>query len=387
MPISISEHAEAATGADELRRRLEREAAELGFSGLRVTRAALPPGTQGRLKDFIDAGHHGDMTWLADKIERRGDPSALWPEARSAVMLAMSYAPDHDPMSVLALRSRGAVSVYAQGHDYHDIVKRKLKQLARVLVRAGGGDVKVFVDTAPLMEKPLAAAGGLGWQGKHTNLVSRELGSWFFLGVILTTLELPPDPEEPDHCGRCRRCLDICPTRAFPAPYRLDARRCISYLTIEHKGHIARELRPLIGNRIFGCDDCLAVCPWNKFAAVARETGLLPRPGSASPPLRDLIGLDDRAFRDRFAGTPVKRTGRDRFIRNVLIAAGNSSDASLLAPVVTLLSDGSPLVRAAAVWALSRLASPGRFEAERQRALPLETDTAVREEWLVETWP
>jgi epoxyqueuosine reductase len=316
---------------------------------------------------------------MATTAARRGDPRALWPEVRSIVMLGMNYGPAHDPLAILAQRERGAVSVYAQGQDYHEIVKPRLKAVARWLVAQAGGDVKVFVDTAAVMEKPLAEAAGLGWQGKHTNLVSRQFGSWLFLGAIFTTLDLPPDAAEPDHCGHCRACLDACPTSAFPAPYRLDARRCISYLTIEHKGPIARELRPLMGNRIYGCDDCLAVCPWNKFAQAGREAKLAARADLAAPPLAELARLDDAAFRALFAKSPVKRTGRDRFVRNVLVAIGNSGDAALAPEAERLLRDASPLVRGAAVWALGRL-DPARLAALAGEREP-DSDPAVREEW------
>jgi epoxyqueuosine reductase len=318
---------------------------------------------------------------MATTAARRGHPLALWPEARSIVVLGMSYAPEEDPLSVLSERSRGAISCYAQSKDYHDVVKAGLRRVAEALARASGADVKVFVDTAPLMEKPIAEAAGLGWQGKHTNLVSREHGSWLFLGAILTAAEIEPDAPEADHCGSCRRCLDVCPTAAFPAPYQLDPRRCISYLTIEHKGHIAPELREAMGNRVFGCDDCLAVCPWNKFAAAAREARLAVREAARSPPLADLLELDEAAFRARFAGTPVKRTGRDRVVRNALIAAGNSGDGRLLPAVERLLGDASPLVRAMAVWALRRLADSGTWEAARNRCILRERDAAVRAEW------
>jgi epoxyqueuosine reductase len=319
------------------------------------------------------------MGWMETTAARRGDPRGLWPDVRSVIMLGVNYGPAHDPLAILERRDRGAVSVYAQGDDYHEIVKPRLKALARWLLAAAGGGVKVFVDTAAVMEKPLAAAAGLGWQGKHTNLVSREFGSWLFLGAIFTTLELPPDQAEADFCGSCRSCLDVCPTAAFPAPYRLDARRCISYLTIEHKGPIPRELRPLMGNRIYGCDDCLAVCPWNKFAQAGREAKLASRGELRSPELAELAQLDDAAFRALFAKTAVKRTGRDRFLRNVLIAIGNSGDASLEPQAERLLGDASALVRGAAVWALGRL-DPERLAAnasERER----ETDCSVIEEW------
>jgi epoxyqueuosine reductase len=310
-------------------------------------------------------------------------PSALWPEVKSIVMLGLNYGPDQgqDPLAILTMRERGAISVYAQGDDYHDVIKPRLKAVARWLVAAAGGDVKVFVDTAAVMEKPLAAAAGLGWQGKHTNLVSRDYGSWLFLGAIFTTLDLAPDAGEIDHCGTCSACLDVCPTNAFPAPYRLDARRCISYLTIEHKGPIARELRPLMGNRIYGCDDCLAVCPWNKFAQAGREAKLSARGTLRAPKLTELARLDDAAFRKLFAKSPVKRTGRDRFVRNVLIALGNSGDRALAADAERLLDDASPLVRGAAVWALGRLLHPGRLATLAARRRGRESDASVQQEW------
>jgi epoxyqueuosine reductase len=320
------------------------------------------------------------MTWMATTAERRADPRALWPDVRSIIMLGVNYGPDDDPLAVLAQRDRAAISVYAQGDDYHEVIKARLKALARWLIARAGGDVKVFVDTAAVMEKPRAASAGLGWQGKHTNLVSREFGSWLFLGAIFTTLDLPPDEPETDHCGSCRSCLDICPTAAFPQPYRLDARRCISYLTIEHKGPIPRELRPLMGNRIYGCDDCLAVCPWNKFAQVGREAKLAARAALRAPRLAELARLDDAQFRTLFSKSSVKRTGRDRFMRNVLIAIGNSGDPVLAAEAERLITDASPLVRGAAVWALGRLA-PQRLAvlAPAQRAA--EQDSSAREEW------
>jgi epoxyqueuosine reductase len=361
------------------------EARAAGFAAVRVTApAAISPAHAERLSAFVREGRHGDMEWMAATAERRGHPLALWPQARSIVMLGMSYAPDGDPLAVLAEPLRGAISCYAQSADYHDVVKAGLKRVAGALQRASGAEVKVFVDTAPLMEKPLAQAAGLGWQGKHTNLVSREHGSWLFLGAVLSTAELEPDAPETDHCGTCRRCLEVCPTNAFPAPYQLDPRRCISYLTIEHKGHIAPDLRQPMGNRVFGCDDCLAVCPWNKFAAAAREAKLAARNGARSPPLAELLALDDAAFRARFAGTPVKRTGRDRVVRNALIAAGNSGDASLLPAVQRLLEDASPLVRAMAVWALRRLAGTESWAAARNHYILGETDRAVRAEWGVD---
>ncbi len=328
---------------------------------------------------FIAEGQHGDMDWLAMTAARRTDPHAMWPDARSVIMLGLNYGPDSDPLAILKERMLGAISVYAQGDDYHEIIKSRLKAIARWLVANAGGDVKVFVDTAAVMEKPLAASAGLGWQGKHTNMVSREHGSWLFLGAIFTTLDLPPDAPEADHCGSCSACLDVCPTGAFPAPYRLDARRCISYLTIEHKGPIPRELRPLMGNRIYGCDDCLAVCPWNKFAQAGREAKLAAREALRAPKLAELARLDDAAFRALFAKSPVKRTGRDRFVRNVLIAIGNAGDIGLAPEAERLLDDASAVVRGAAVWALRRL-DPERAAALAHR-LAIETDEFVRDEW------
>ena len=322
------------------------------------------------------------MDWLAREPERRATPQGLWPEARTAIVVAMNYGPAHDPLAVLAQKDRAAISVYAQNRDYHDVMKGKLKELAGWLHRETGEDVKVFVDTAPLLEKPLAERAGIGWQGKHTNLVSRAHGSWLFLGEILTAATLDPDPPETDHCGSCRRCLDICPTDAFPTPYQLDARRCISYLTIEHKGPIPQDFRAAMGNRIYGCDDCLAVCPWNKFAAVANEAKLVARDDLQAPSLDDLLQLDDPAFRRRFSGSPIKRIGRDRFLRNVLIAAGNSGDADLLARIAPLLDDTATLVRGAAVWAFRRLAPFAMVESARAAHLQPETDPEVRDEWL-----
>jgi len=320
------------------------------------------------------------MAWMQETAERRADPRVLWADVRSIVMLGLNYGPDQDPRALLRERDRGNISVYARNRDYHDIIKGKLKQLAGRLASRTGSEVKVFVDTAPVMEKPLAAASGLGWQGKHTNLVSREFGSWLFLGSIFTALDLPVDPPERDHCGSCRACLDACPTNAFPAPYRIDARRCISYLTIENAGPIPREFRAAMGNRIYGCDDCLAACPWNKFARAASEMKLKPRAELERPALTDLAALDDAAFRAFFSGSPVKRIGRDRFVRNVLVAIGNSEDPTLLPAVRSLLGDPAPVVRGAAVWALSRLA-PDEFEAMRAGAVSREDDGTVKEEW------
>ncbi len=323
---------------------------------------------------------HGDMHWMAAKADRRADPRALWPDVRSVVMLGFNYGPDGDPLAILRDKGRGGISVYARGDDYHELIKSRLKTIGRWLIEQAGGDIKVFVDTAPLMEKPLAAAAGIGWQGKHTNLVSRTFGSWLFLGAIFTTLELPPDAPEQDHCGSCRACLDICPTAAFPAPYRLDARRCISYLTIEHKGPIPRELRVLMGNRIYGCDDCLAVCPWNKFAQAGLEAKLAAREALRAPTLADLARLDAAAFRALFSKSPVKRTGRARFLRNVLIAIGNSGEPALADEAERLLDDASPLIRGAAVWTLGRLdrARLERCAATRRTG---ETDPDVIAEW------
>lgn len=357
------------------------EAAALGFDAVRVTTPGAAKEAGRHLAEFLAKGRHGDMGWMAANAERRQSPAHLWPEVRSIVMLGMSYAPTDNPLAALDHTDRGTISVYARGRDYHDILKRKLKQLAASLAAHSGADVKVFVDTAPVMEKPLAAAAGLGWQGKNTMLVSREHGSWLFLGAIFTTAELPADAPETDHCGSCRRCLDVCPTAAFPAPYQLDARRCLAYLSIEHKGHIPVEFRRAMGNRVFGCDDCLAVCPWNKFAAAAREARFAARAETDNPPLAELLQLDDAAFRTRFAGTPVKRTGRDRFVRNVLIAAGNSGDASLLPHVETLLADASPLVRAMAVWAMRKLTGDGIGAKLRMKHLAREGDGEVRAEW------
>jgi epoxyqueuosine reductase len=331
------------------------------------------------LRDYLARGYHGDMGWLSG--ERRADPRLMWMEARSAIVLGLNYGPADDPLAGLAAKERANISVYARGRDYHDVMKPRLKVLARWFAERTGGEVKVFVDTAPLMEKPLAMQAGLGWQGKHTNLVSRQFGSWLFLGVILTDLDLAPDDAEADHCGECRRCLDICPTRAFPAPYTLDARRCISYLTIEHKGHIEHEFRAAIGNRIYGCDDCLAVCPWNKFASSAREEAFAPRAALVAPHLAELAALDDSAFRRLFAGSPIKRIGRDRFVRNVLIALGNSGARDAVPVAVARLGDASPLVRAMAVWALGRLSDAASFAALRETHAAHETDAEVRGEW------
>ena len=331
-------------------------ARDAGFAKVGVCRPDAIPQAAGRLAAFVDAGRHGQMGWMAERMAWRGDPTALWPAARSVVMLAESYTPDVDPLAVLARRDRAAISVYAQGRDYHDVVKKRLKLVGRWLIdRVPGAEIKVFVDTAPVMEKPLAQAAGLGWQGKHTNLLGRDLGNWVFLGAIFTTVDLDPDAPEVGHCGSCTACLDICPTRAFPAPYQLDARRCISYLTIEHRGPVDVELRAMMGNRIYGCDDCLAVCPWNKFARDARDARLAARDDLRAPPLADLALLDDTAFRARFSGSPIKRIGRDRFVRNVCYAIGNSGNPALAGVLTPLTTDADPAVADAARWALTRL--------------------------------
>ncbi|WP_340107246.1 tRNA epoxyqueuosine(34) reductase QueG [Pikeienuella sp. HZG-20] len=362
----------------DLRAALEERARAEGFAAIGVTRPdAMIEETEPALAGFLAAGRHGEMGWMAERTAWRGSPAALWPAARSVIMLAEDYGPSSDPLALLDRKDRGAISVYARGRDYHDVVKKRLKRLGRWLVAETGAEIKVFVDTAPVMEKPLAEAAGLGWRGKHTNLVSREFGSWVFLGAIFTTLDLPPDARHEDRCGGCRRCLDICPTAAFPAPYQLDARRCISYLTIELKGPIPREMRPLIGNRIYGCDDCLAICPWNKFARLASEIRYRENPALTAPALAELSALDDAAFRALFSGSPVKRIGRARFIRNVLVAIGNSGDPALAPAAQARLADEAPLVRGAAVWALSRLLGRDELAALRRP----EADPEVLEEW------
>ncbi|MGH6955945.1 MAG: tRNA epoxyqueuosine(34) reductase QueG [Caulobacteraceae bacterium] len=349
MTTSTSEKTKAAIGEAAL---------ELGFDACGFARADVPWPAAARLAEFVALGRHGEMEWMERTAERRAHPRAMWPDARSAVVLGLNYGPNADPLDALADRSRGAISVYAQGDDYHDLIKKRLKRLAGDIQRRFGGEVKVFVDTAPLMEKPLAQAAGLGWQGKHTNLVSRQFGSWLFLGAILTTLDLDSDAPGEDHCGACRACLDICPTNAFPAPYQLDARACLSYLTIEHAGPIPERYRAAMGNRIYGCDDCLAVCPWNKFAQAGREAALFARATLRRPALADLAALDDAAFRALFSKSPVKRIGRDRFVRNVLYAIGNSGDPSLAPHARARLDDACETVRDAAAWALARLGEP-----------------------------
>jgi epoxyqueuosine reductase len=365
----------------EIREAIRQEALAIGFDAVGFAAARLAERARADLREYLSRGYHGDMGWLAATASRRGDPQALWPQAKTVVVLGMNYG--GEASAAAAHPERGAISVYAHGRDYHDTLKKRLKALARWIAARWPGELKVFVDTAPVMEKPLAQQAGLGWQGKHTNLVSRQFGSWLFLGEIYLSLALEPDAAESDHCGACRRCLDACPTQAFPAPYRLDARRCISYLTIEHKGPIPHELRPLIGNRIFGCDDCLAVCPWNKFARAAREPDFLPREALTAPRLAALAGLDDGAFRALFAGTSVKRVGRDRFLRNVLVAIGNAADAApeLVDAARRLLDDASPMVRGAAVWAFGRIAEPRQIAAEAARRRDREAEATVREEW------
>jgi epoxyqueuosine reductase len=354
-------------------------ALDLGFDAVGFARPELAATARHDLAEFLARGYHGDMGWLAARATERADPKALWPEVKSVVVLGLNYAPEDDALDGLKTPTRGNISVYARGGDYHEVIKSRLKLLARRIAETAPGELKVFVDTAPVMEKPLAMSAGIGWQGKHTNLVSRDFGSWLFLGEIYLSIELPPDEPEADHCGGCHACLDVCPTQAFPAPYQLDARRCISYLTIEHQGHIPAPLRPAIGNRIYGCDDCLAVCPWNKFAQTARETKFAAR---AEPPeLAELARLDDAGFRARFAGTPLKRTGRDRFVRNVLIAIGNSGEPSLVPLAVERLDDPSPLVRAMAVWALQRIGDQQTVARRRADAWVRESDRDVRAEW------
>jgi len=350
---------------------------------VRFARAEALPDASAHLSEFLAEGRHGTMEWLARNADRRADPITLWPYAKNIIIVGANYAQSGDPLENLAHPERGNISVYARGADYHDVLKVKLKRLAQFVAAESGADGKVFIDTAPVMEKPLAQAAGLGWQGKHTNLVSREFGSWLFIGSIFTTLDLPPDEREADHCGQCTRCLEACPTDAFTAPYRIDARRCISYLTIEHKGPIPREFREAMGNRIYGCDDCLAVCPWNKFAQTGHEAKLHAREELANARLADLVRLDDTAFRELFRGSPIKRTGRDRFIRNVLIAIGNSADAVLASEAEQLLEDPSPLVRGAAVWALGRL-DRGRLERCAMRNGG-ESDPDVVAEWTAAT--
>jgi len=364
-----------------IREEIRAEALRMGFAAVGFAAAAAPAPQRQRLASFVELERHGGMGWLGEDLDRRADPARLWPGARTLISLGLSYAPEDDPLAALADRSRPAISVYARGRDYHLVLKSRLKALGLWMWNRWGRDLKVFVDTAPLMEKPAAMRAGLGWQGKHTNLVSRQHGSWLFLGEILTELALPPDEPEVDHCGTCRACLDICPTDAFPAPGQLDARRCISYLTIEHVGPIAREFRAAMGNRIYGCDDCLAICPWNKFAQAAHEAAFAPRAALTGATLAELAAIDDATFRARFSGSAIKRMGHERFVRNIAIALGNGDGGEhAIAAVIRLLDDRSATIRGVAVWALARL-SPGRFEAERSSRLAAEADESVRAEW------
>ena len=363
---------------------LRTRAARLGFDAFGITAADGHAELAPRLKAALDQGWHGDMDWMQATAARRASPDGLWPHVRSIIMLGMNYGPDSDPLATLSERERGTISVYARNRDYHDVIKGRLKELAGLLRRRSGAEAKVFVDTAPVMEKPLAEAAGIGWLGKHTVLVSREFGSWLFLGAIFTSAELPSDAAHEESCGSCRRCLDICPTAAFPAPFTLDARRCLSYLNIEHNGPIPREFRVAMGNRIYGCDDCLAVCPWNKFARVATEAKLQAREELRAPALAELVALDEAAFRAVFSGSPIKRIGHERFLRNVLIALGNSGQPELARLAEARLNDASPLVRGAAVWAVRRLLPEDRSASLRLAFLPLETDTSVRSEWTEE---
>jgi epoxyqueuosine reductase len=365
---------------------LRRRAHALGFDAFGITGAEARPDLKVKLEAALAAGYHGDMSWMEETSDRRAAPAALWPEVRSIVMLGVNYGPDSDPLAQLERKSEGNISVYARNRDYHDVIKGRLKELAGLIAARGGAAVKVFVDTAPVMEKPLAEAAGLGWQGKHTVLVSRQFGSWLLLGAIFTTLELPADAPHDESCGTCRRCLDICPTAAFPAPFQLDARRCLAYLSIEHKGPIPRQFRAPMGNRVYGCDDCLAVCPWNKFASLAREGRLIARDDLRAPALAELARLDDRSFRTLFAGSPVKRTGHARFGRNVMIAVGNSGDGGLVETAAGRIEDAEPLVRGAAIWALRRL-DPERAAAMGRRRLAEERDPEVAEEWTAELTP
>ena len=368
----------------ELDQKIIAKAKEVGFDHVGFTSATLPDDVGAGLREFLASGSHGSMGWLEARVAQRTSPDKLWPEAKSVIMLAMNYGPEHDPLPELLRKDRGVISVYARNKDYHDLVKKRLKQVGRWLVNETGCEIKVFVDTAPVMEKPLAAAAGIGWQGKHTNLVSREFGSWVFLGEIYTSLELTPDIGETDHCGSCQSCLDICPTSAFPGPYQIDARRCISYLTIEHKDQIPLEFRSAMGNRIYGCDDCLAICPWNKFAKKAEQAAFVPREDLTLPLLSDLAQLDDTAFRIKFSGSPIKRIGRDRFVRNVLIAignSGNSGEAGLAPCVEKLLEDEASVVRGAAIWALSQI-DPEKFAARKAEFLPAENSPEVVTEWM-----
>lgn len=365
----------------KLRAQLIEDALREGFDIIKITTPDSTPLAADRLSDALDAGHHGEMTWMEDTATRRATPTALWPDVRAIIMLGMNYGPDENPLDGLTHTNTGQISVYARHRDYHDLVKGKLKQVASRFAAKSQGQVKVFVDTAPVMEKPLAQSAGLGWQGKHTNLVSTEFGSWLFLGSIFTDIDLAPDTPEQDHCGSCQSCLDICPTDAFPAPYKLDARRCISYLTIEHKGPIPLEFRQPIGNRIYGCDDCLAICPWNKFAQTSAQAKLRARDDLKNPDLAMLATLDDTAFRKLFSGSPIKRIGRNSFLRNTLIAIGNSKNPNLARHAKQHLQDDDPTVRGAAIWALKQLLGPDDLAPLKQTHLAEERDETVRLEW------
>jgi len=380
MPAMPTSTSSPAAIVDEIRARAHR----LGFDAFGITAASARPDLRQRLEAAVAQGWYGDMDWMGETTDRRASPRALWDEARSVIMLGVNYGPASDPLETLARRDRGTISVYARNDDYHELIKGRLKEIAILLKRRSGAEVKVFVDTAPVMEKPLAEAAGLGWQGKHTVLVSREHGSWLFLGAIFTTAELPVDAPHEESCGSCQRCLEVCPTNAFPAPFQLDARRCLSYLNIEHKGPIPREFRVAMGNRIYGCDDCLAVCPWNKFASASREARLQARDDLNAPALHDLVALEEAGFRALFARSPIKRIGRGRFLRNVLIAIGNSGDAGLVAAARARLSDPDPLVRGAAVWAVRRLVPAQEASRLALDFLPRESDTTVRLEWTSE---
>lgn len=371
--------------APDIKRALLEKAKQEGFDQLGITKPDIHARNVDGLSDFLQQGWHGSMDWMEEKLQRRKAPAVLWPEVKSIVMLTMNYGPQENPLPDLEKKHQGVISVYAKGKDYHDIVKKKLKNIARWFVGETGAQVKVFVDTAPVMEKPLSMQAGIGWQGKHTNLVSREIGSWGFIGAIFTTQDLEPDAKEQDHCGSCQKCLDICPTKAFPSPYRLDARRCISYLTIEHKGPIPHEFRSKMGNRIYGCDDCLAVCPWNKFASKASEQRFHARQETDNPPLAQLLTMDDQAFRTRFKGTPIKRTGRDRFLRNCLIAAGNSKTQALK-PILSKIIQNKQepaLVRTSAIWAYKKLSTQEEASKLQTLVLANETDQDVINEWKI----
>jgi|TARA_B110000467_G_C18337396_1_gene499399 epoxyqueuosine reductase len=357
-------------------------AKKIGFDSVRITSPEGIDANADYFKEFLDKSHHGEMKWMENKVDRRKSPLTLWPDVNSIIMLGMNYGPAHNPLQTLEYKNEGNISVYAQGKDYHDVVKKRLKKLAGQIHREYGAEVKVFVDTAPVMEKPLAHKSGMGWQGKHTNLVSREFGSWLFLGSIFTTLHLKEDTPEEDHCGSCSACIDICPTNAFVAPYQLDARRCISYLTIEYKGHIDTSFRKAMGNRIYGCDDCLSICPWNKYATLTEEKLFYPRIELKNPNLETLVVLDDLSFRQVFSGSPIKRIGRDFFIRNVLIAMGNSGNQNFIPLLVSKLGESSPYIRAMAIWALKELCNKIQFKAFRTKYAQDEHDFDVKKEWV-----